>query len=71
MNSPDDPYRYLEDGDDPQTVAWTARQNALTRAALDDAPGRATLVRRLDALLGIGSISVPVERHGRIFCVAR
>jgi prolyl oligopeptidase len=71
MNLPGDPYRYLEDGDDPQTVAWTARQNALTRAALDDAPGRATLTRRLDALLGIGSISVPVERHGRIFCVAR
>jgi len=32
-----DPYRWLEDGDDPEVREWTAAQNAHTDAVLDDA----------------------------------
>ena len=30
-----DPYRWLEDGDDPEVAAWVAAQNELTRSLLD------------------------------------
>jgi prolyl oligopeptidase len=62
-----DPYRWLEDGDDPDTVAWTARQNALTEEWLARQPGRERLRRRLDELLAIGVLSVPAPAHGRYF----
>ena len=36
-----DPYRWLEDGDDPEVAAWVAAQNELTRSLLD-VPVRST-----------------------------
>jgi prolyl oligopeptidase len=71
--SPDiaDPYQYLEDADDPRTVAWTAEQNARTRAILDALPGRAALERRFDELLAIDTLGVPVAAGGRVFFTAR
>jgi len=33
-----DPYRWLEDGDDPRVAEWTDRQNAFTRNYLDQFP---------------------------------
>ncbi|MDQ3138405.1 MAG: prolyl oligopeptidase family serine peptidase [Gemmatimonadota bacterium] len=62
-----DPYRWLERGDDPETRAWTERQNALTEAYLAGVPARAALRRRLDELLAIGAISVPTPARGRYF----
>ena len=62
-----DPYRWLENGDDPDTRAWTERQNALTEAYLARAPGRGAIRRRLDDLLAIGAISVPTPARGRYF----
>ncbi|MEO6055257.1 MAG: prolyl oligopeptidase family serine peptidase, partial [Gemmatimonadales bacterium] len=62
-----DPYRWLERGDDPDTRAWTERQNALTEEYLDGVPGRERIRRRLDELLAIGAISVPTPAHGRYF----
>ena len=62
-----DPYRWLEDGDRPETREWTARQNALTQACLAGAPGRERLRRRLDELLSIGALSVPEPAAGRYF----
>jgi prolyl oligopeptidase len=61
------PYRWLEDGDTPETRAWTEAQNALTEGYLARAPGRPAIRRRLDELLAIGAISVPSPAHGRYF----
>ena len=66
-----DPHVYLEDGNDPRTIAWTVSQNARTRAALDAVPGRAALVARLDELLRTDVESVPVVRDTRAFSSVR
>jgi prolyl oligopeptidase len=62
-----DPYRWLEDGEHPDTRAWTERQNALTEDWLSRFPGRAAIRRRLDELLAIGAIGVPTPARGRYF----
>jgi prolyl oligopeptidase len=62
-----DPYRWLEDGEDPDTRAWTERQNALTEDWLARLPGREAIRQRLDELLAIGAISVPAPARGRYF----
>ncbi|MEP6686723.1 MAG: prolyl oligopeptidase family serine peptidase [Gemmatimonadales bacterium] len=62
-----DPYRWLEDGDSPETRDWTEAQNARTERYLARVPGREAIRRRLDELLAIGAISVPTPAHGRYF----
>lgn len=62
-----DPYRWLEDGDSPETRAWTEAQNARTERYLAGVPARASIRGRLDELLAIGAISVPTPAHGRYF----
>src|SRR6185503_20189465 len=62
-----DPYRWLEQGDDPRTQAWTASQNALTEPLLAAVPARARLRARLDELLSIGALSTPEPVAGRYF----
>ena len=49
-----DPYRWLEDPDDPRTVAWSATQDRLARGYLDALPGRATLAEKIRNLLEAG-----------------
>jgi prolyl oligopeptidase len=66
-----DPYRWLEDGDTPETRLWTDRQNALTEAYLAAAPGRERVRDRLEELLAIGVISVPTPVRGRYFYIRR
>jgi prolyl oligopeptidase len=62
-----DPYRWLEDGESGDTRAWTDAQNGLTRSYLDAVPARARIRARLEELLAIGAISVPVPVRGRYF----
>jgi prolyl oligopeptidase len=62
----EDPYRWLEDPDSPQTAAWVEAQNALTRAVLDG-PARDGLVERLTALYDYPRTGVPVKRANRYF----
>ena len=62
-----DPYRWLEDGEAPETRRWTEKQNALTEAYLSAVPGRGQIRRRLDELLAIGVLSVPTPVRGRYF----
>ncbi|HEY8257573.1 MAG TPA: prolyl oligopeptidase family serine peptidase [Gemmatimonadales bacterium] len=62
-----DPYRWLEEGDSPETRSWTERQNALTEAYLAARPGRDTIRSRLEQLLSIGVLGVPLPVRGRYF----
>jgi prolyl oligopeptidase len=54
-----DNYRWLEDGQSPETQKWVEEEMAYTRGVLDPLPGRDTIHKRLTELLGIGSISQP------------
>lgn len=62
-----DPYRVLEDPDAPETVAFVAAQNALTRRFLDDIPERDALRARLTELWDHPRAGTPFERGGRWF----
>ncbi len=66
-----DPYRWLEDGDDPESVAWTQAQNARTRIVLDALPARPVLHERLLALLKVGSVGSPIVAGDRVFTLDR
>jgi len=52
-----DPYRWLENGADPEVRAWTSAQTAHTRAYLDGLPFRDALGSRLLALISKASPS--------------
>lgn len=45
-----DPWRGLEDGNDPAVKAWSEAQNARARAYLDNVPGQNLIRQRLTAL---------------------
>jgi prolyl oligopeptidase len=66
-----DPYRWLEDGDTPETRRWTDQQNTLTQAHLAAVPGRERIRRRLEELLAIGVLSVPEPVRGHYFYLRR
>src|SRR6185436_19160960 len=57
-----DPYRWLEDSESAEVKAWTAKQNAYTRQALDAYPGRKALEERLWKYQEIGTLGVPAVR---------
>ena len=46
-----DPYRWLEDPDDPETVDWVERQNAVSEAYLASLPERHWFARTMTAVL--------------------
>jgi prolyl oligopeptidase len=66
-----DPYRWLENTDAPEVRAWTADQNAATRAALDAIPFRGRIRARLDELLQVGLLEVPLVGAGSAFYLRR
>jgi prolyl oligopeptidase len=66
-----DRYRWLEDGDSPETRDWTAAQNAFTEAYLSASPARAGIRARLDELLSIGALGGPTPARGRYFYQTR
>jgi prolyl oligopeptidase len=61
-----DPYRWLENADDPETAAWVEQQNALTRSLLDR-PEREKIKQRLTELFNYPRLSVPTRRGDRYF----
>ena len=62
-----DPYRALEDPDDPATVAWVAAESALTEQLLATVPDRDALRRRITEIWDHPKSGVPFERGGRWF----
>jgi prolyl oligopeptidase len=66
-----DPYRWLEDQKSPETRAWIDAENAYSHALLDKVPGREALKKRLEELLNVDAVGVPVERGGRYFFTKR
>ena len=46
-----DPYRWLEDWDDPEVRSWSDAQNTYARAFLDAFPSREGLAHRIDQIL--------------------
>ena len=66
-----DPFRWLEDGNAPETRLWTAQQNAYTEAHLASIPARDRIRRRLEQLLAIGVLSAPTPVRGRYIYLRR
>src|SRR5690348_12159241 len=66
-----DPYRWLEDVDDPRTIAWSEAEDALFAEQAATWPGRPALAARLRELLAAGVVGVPVWRGERRFFVRR
>jgi prolyl oligopeptidase len=66
-----DPYRWLEDPDDPRTAAWTEAQDGLYAEARAAWASVGSFRERLTALLAAGAISPPVWRGGRQFFMRR
>jgi prolyl oligopeptidase len=58
-----DPYRWLESGDAEEVREWVAQQNRRTEQYLDCIEGRAAFRARLEELLDIGHLSLPVVRR--------
>ena len=66
-----DPYRWLEDTADPQTVQWSAQQAALLAEQSAGWVGRDYWVRRIGELLAAGGVSAPTWRGDRQFVIRR
>ncbi|MEU1473440.1 prolyl oligopeptidase family serine peptidase [Streptomyces sp. NPDC005761] len=66
-----DPYRWLEDPQDPATAAWSAAQDLLYAEEEARWPDRETLRERMAALLTGGGAGPPVARGGREFHLRR
>lgn len=62
-----DPYRWLEEVDSGETVAWVNAQRAVTESFLRTIPERGTIRARLDALTNIPRSGIPVKQGGRYF----
>jgi prolyl oligopeptidase len=63
----EDPYRWLEDQDAPETRAWIAAQNRYRESVMAEVPGLDRIRARLAQVMVVGSSGVPVERGGRYF----
>jgi prolyl oligopeptidase len=54
-----DPYRWLENGDSPESQQFVRNQLVYTRSILDPLPGRDKIHQRLKELFSIGTIGTP------------
>jgi prolyl oligopeptidase len=57
-----DPYRWLEDPDDPEVASWAEAQGAYARDYLDALPFRAEITAALDRAVRLPSSGLPVHR---------
>jgi prolyl oligopeptidase len=66
-----DPYRWLEDPEDPRTAAWGTAQDALLAEARKAWPSTPVFAKRLAELMGTGDVSTPYWRGSRRFVTRR
>lgn len=68
-----DPYRWLEDGNDPAVEKWSDAQNDFTRATLDKLPARDAIRARVTQLLSSDSADYAElrARAGQLFALER
>jgi prolyl oligopeptidase len=62
-----DPYRWMEDIDSPETVAWIGAERAYTQAAFAGMPERAAIRGRLRELWDYPRFGMPQRAGGRLF----
>lgn len=67
----EDKHRWLEEGNDPNVVAWLDERDARARAALNDVPERGAIANRLAEIMYVSSFGVPSRRGGRLFSSVR
>jgi prolyl oligopeptidase len=63
----EDPYRWLEQKDAPETRAWIAAQNRYRDSLTAHVPGLERIKARLAELLKVDAVGLPIERGGRYF----
>jgi prolyl oligopeptidase len=61
-----DPYRWLENADDPETVRWVEAENALTRSYVDG-PRREAIKATLTERIDFPRVSAPTREGSRYF----
>jgi len=68
-----DNYRWLEDAEDPEVIAWTEEQEKFTHSIIDRCPQKEWIVKRLNELWRYDDESVPrrVLRGERLFYWAK
>ena len=66
-----DPYRWLEDSDDPRTAAWRSAQDALMADERAGWGHRDRFAARIEQLMGSGSVSPPYSRGEWVFFTRR
>lgn len=62
-----DPYRWLEDDNDPEVLAWVKAQNEVTRSLLDEIPFRNELRDRFAELFDYEKVGAPIRVGDRFF----
>ncbi|NUL81934.1 MAG: S9 family peptidase [Armatimonadetes bacterium] len=63
----EDPYRWLEEQNAPETRNWLAEQDRYLHSILDPLAGKAQLLKRLEELARYDAFSVPTQRGDRLF----
>jgi prolyl oligopeptidase len=66
-----DPYRWLEDSQNPQTRAWITAEQAYTASLLTSRPEMDSLRRDVHALADLEEAQRVLFRHGRYFILKR
>ena len=67
----EDPYRWLEDKDSPETRQWVRDQMAFTKEQLAAIPGRDDATQALARYSRLDTRGVPTVRAGRLFFTSR
>ena len=62
-----DPYRWLEDADDPEVREWTRAQHEIAMNSLNSLAGRDTFERRLREVWDFPKYEIPRKRGDKLF----